>query len=1141
MPIDYKKGYCTLCRSRCGTINHVEDNRLIKITPDPDHPTGAAICMKGRAAPELIYNPNRILYPQRRTTAKTASDPKWERISWQEAIQTISSKLAKIKNESGAEAVAFGVTTPSGTPISDSIDWIEHFIHSYGSPNICYGTEVCNWHKDFAHSFTFGCGMPMADYENADLIMLWGHNPTNTWLSQANAIGLGQKKGAKTLIIDPRKTPLAANADVWLQVTPGTDDVVAMGLINQILEHKFFDSDFIRCWTNSPFLIRNDTKELLRARDCVALDVKDSEYFVIWDQDENQLTTYNPKATISKTQGASFALSGQYTIQLKDGRYITCSPVFEILKQACKGYLPETVEKISGIKAKELQQAALLLSNSKAIAYHAWTGIAQQKNATQTERAIAILYALLGSFDKQGGNRQYLQLPLNKIDSKTLLSLDQKNKALGLKERPLGPASQGWVSSRHVYKAITEAKPYKIRGLFAFGSNPLLSQGDVELGIEALKQVEFHVHCDLFETPSSRYADILLPINTPWEREALKAGFEINEQAVSHVQLRQQMIPSLGESKSDTEIVFLLAKALKLKNEVFSSDLETAWNKMLQPLKLNVKKLRKHPEGIAYSLPQQTQTYRQLKQGKVKGFATPTKRVEIYSETLLKAGYSPLPQAITHNHDNNYPYTLTSVKSGYFCHSQHRSITSLRKRSPLPMAYVNEELAKSNSIAEGDWVTIQTPHGKANFYCSILPTLASKVVVAEFGWWQGCEALGLDSYPITGPLNSNYNQLISAQEADEISGSVPMRGCSCKINISEKQNIEKRAWKDAIAFVVKQKTLIASDAMELELTPQIPRLLPDYLPGQHITVCLNQDRDNELTRAYSLTDASYKEDRNSYKIVVRYQRSYDQKGNLYEGAASSYIHNQLSVGEIIHVSAPNGKFTIPTAISTPIVIFAAGIGITPFISLIESINGLDLMPNIWLFYGNKNSHTHAFKKRLNDLAKKLPKLHIFNSYNEPLASDIKGKDYDTTELLSAKVIPDTLIKQQARFYLCGPTSMMENITQQLITRAVPHFNIFSEIFKPQTMVKIKDNQEFNVEFIRSKEHLIWTSTSGTLLEFAEKNNIKMPSGCRVGQCESCAINIISGNVIHLNGKEPEENNICLTCQAIPISNLVLDA
>src|SRR5690625_2691607 len=260
-----KKGYCTLCRSRCGTLNTVENDQLIKVEPDPEHPTGQAICPKGRAAPELVHNPNRVLSPMRRTAPKGAVDPGWEEISWDEALDEIAQKLGEIRAESGPEAVAFGVTTPSGTPLSDSIDWIERFVRAFGSPNIAYGTEVCNWHKDHAHEFTYGCGIPVADYEQAELIMLWGHNPVNTWLAQANAIANGRAKGAKLLVIDPRKTPLAAQADCWLQVRPGTDAVLGMGLIREMLKQNKYNHTFVREWTNAPLLVRTDTGQFVRA------------------------------------------------------------------------------------------------------------------------------------------------------------------------------------------------------------------------------------------------------------------------------------------------------------------------------------------------------------------------------------------------------------------------------------------------------------------------------------------------------------------------------------------------------------------------------------------------------------------------------------------------------------------------------------------------------------------------------------------------------------------------------------------------------------------------------------------------------------------------------------------------------------
>lgn len=239
-------GYCTLCRSRCGTLNEVENDCLIKIKPDPAHPNGKAMCMKGKAAPELVHSANRILYPMKRTQPKGAEDPGWVRISWEEAMSAVATQLDKLKQQSGAESVAFTVTTPSGTPISEAIEWIERFVRIYGSPNTSYGTEVCNWHKDVAHRWTFGCGIPVGDYANADLILLWGHNPANTWLAQANAVGVGRAKGARLMVVDPRPTPLAKEADAWLNVYPGTDGALALGLSHLLIAKGAYNHDFVR-------------------------------------------------------------------------------------------------------------------------------------------------------------------------------------------------------------------------------------------------------------------------------------------------------------------------------------------------------------------------------------------------------------------------------------------------------------------------------------------------------------------------------------------------------------------------------------------------------------------------------------------------------------------------------------------------------------------------------------------------------------------------------------------------------------------------------------------------------------------------------------------------------------------------------
>src|SRR6202795_3573500 len=120
--------FCPLCVSRCGCEAMVEDGRLVGIEPDPSHPTGKALCAKGRASPELVEAPDRLLYPVRRTRPRGDPDPGLRRISWDEALDETAAAMRRIAAESGPEAVAFAVTTTSGTAISDAQPWVDRLI-----------------------------------------------------------------------------------------------------------------------------------------------------------------------------------------------------------------------------------------------------------------------------------------------------------------------------------------------------------------------------------------------------------------------------------------------------------------------------------------------------------------------------------------------------------------------------------------------------------------------------------------------------------------------------------------------------------------------------------------------------------------------------------------------------------------------------------------------------------------------------------------------------------------------------------------------------------------------------------------------------------------------------------------------------
>jgi predicted molibdopterin-dependent oxidoreductase YjgC len=128
---------------------------------------------------------------------------------WDEALSFTAGRMVETTERFGPEAVAFSVTTSSGTAIGDAMPWIYRLINSFGSPNTVTTTHVCNWHKDYATAFTFGADSGMPDFERTGCLILWGFNPSTCWLAQASAIAEAKKRG---IVVDPRQAGLARKA-----------------------------------------------------------------------------------------------------------------------------------------------------------------------------------------------------------------------------------------------------------------------------------------------------------------------------------------------------------------------------------------------------------------------------------------------------------------------------------------------------------------------------------------------------------------------------------------------------------------------------------------------------------------------------------------------------------------------------------------------------------------------------------------------------------------------------------------------------------------------------------------------------------------------------------------------------------------
>jgi anaerobic selenocysteine-containing dehydrogenase len=787
-------GYCGLCVARCGYVAVVEDGRFVALQPDPTHPTGQALCAKGRAAPELVYHPDRLTHPLRRTRPKGDRDPGWQRISWDEALELTAAAMRRIAQRHGPEAFAFSMASPSTTAIADSLGWIRRLMNAFGTPNASANVELCGWGRAFATRYSYGVGSvatgvggAMADIANSGCLILWGYNPSIARLTHATLIVEALKRGLRLIVVDPRHAGLASKADLWLRVRPGTDGALALGLANLMIQHNWYDRDFVRDWSNGPLLVRADTGRLLTERDLS--EAGGTRGYFAWDTSSGSLVRFDPTTGLYERNDAKIALEGEYVIPTTQGQ-ILCRPVFELYAALCRRYSPDVVEETCWISSEQLEEAARMIWHSRPVSYYAWSGHEQHTNTTQTARAISILYALTGSFDARGGNVLFPSVPVNAITGEDLPPARQLAPALGLAERPLGPARWNYITGRELYCAILQRQPYPVRGLLGFGANLLLAHADVRLGREALAALEFYAHADLFMNPTAEMADVILPVASPFEREALKIGFDVSPEAQSLVQLRPPVVPPCGDARSDTQIVFDLACRLGLGEFFWGGDIDAAYRHQLGPSGITLEQLRAAAGGVRVPLETRYAKHAMIEaSGIPQGFCTPSRKVELYSQTFLEHGYAPLPEyqepmispRSRPDLAGRFPLILTSVKHTLFCESQHRALPSLRKHAPHPEVELHPETAEVRGIAAGDWVAIETPEGSVRARARLNPSLDARVVCGQHGWWQACKELGAPGYNPFGPDGANLNLVISGEARDPISGTASHRAYLCEV------------------------------------------------------------------------------------------------------------------------------------------------------------------------------------------------------------------------------------------------------------------------------------------------------------------------------------------------------------------------
>ena len=242
--IEVKKSICNICdpRTQCGLDLYVRDGKIIKVEGTKENPhNGGTLCSKGAATRQFVYNQDRLKTPLKRVGPKGSGE--FVPVSWEEAMDTIAGRFKEFKNRSGAESVAFYVGYPK---------WMRPFAHrlavAFGSPNYMSESSTCSTATTMAWKLNFGApGVP--DIKNAQCLMTWSANPFHTNTAIVRNLLAAKERGLKIIAVDPRFSPMAGQADIHLQLRPGTDGALALAMAHVIINENLYDRDFVEQYT----------------------------------------------------------------------------------------------------------------------------------------------------------------------------------------------------------------------------------------------------------------------------------------------------------------------------------------------------------------------------------------------------------------------------------------------------------------------------------------------------------------------------------------------------------------------------------------------------------------------------------------------------------------------------------------------------------------------------------------------------------------------------------------------------------------------------------------------------------------------------------------------------------------------------
>lgn len=305
-----------------------------------------------------------------------------------------------------------------------------------------------------------------------------------------------------------------------------------------------------------------------------------------------------------------------------------------------------------------------------------------------------------------------------------------------------------------------------------------------------------------------------------------------------------------------------------------------------------------------------------------------------------------------------------------------------------------------------------------------------------------------------------------------------------------------------------------------------------FLPGQHLMVGLDiPNQTKPVIRAYSLSN--FNPENKIYRISVK------QEGN--NALASNYLQEEVEIGSTLYVKRPSGQFFLNPQEARPIALISMGVGITPFMSMLEYAQKINRKEKISFIYGCQNGENHPFKNEISRI-KEQTNIETYTCYSQPKESDT---EYQKKGRIDIKAIKEIVKSVDTVFYLCGTDEFMRSIYWDLIDWGVKPAAIKYEHFSKSTPIEVTTNTvnqaSYKVHFSQSNLKATWSSSSKNLLELAESCGLQPDFGCRYGICDACKVNLKAGSVIYDDSiLSQNSDNTLLLCCAIPTSDIVVE-